>query len=255
MLRTGVIQPVRPHAALCWLAWAFTLPGLGMIAGAGVAAWLEMSFRSSAVETQGEVVRMIQRGTVGGRGSNLPGWTPVFAFRLPDGQRIEVEAGYSTSPPCCRAGDQVTVRYDPTEPGRARMDGFMESWFAATMLGAIGLAFLILGQVAQRLMRRVFGRIATPMRGNLALRVEARLAGLRREATALGPGWVVQARGIDPRSGTERIFESAPLPFDPTPQMTRMGSVAVFIDPMSPGEGYSMDLSFLRPPAGPVPRG
>jgi hypothetical protein len=252
MVGRGELRIGRPASGLRWVAWSFALPGLGLIAGAGVAVWMEMAFRRGAVETRGEIVRMVQHGTAGRTGSEAPGWTPVFAFRLPDGKRIEVEAGYSTNPPCCRVGDAVTVLYDPAAPGRARMDGFMDSWFVATLLGGIGLVFLLIGRLVARLLRGFTGRMAAPAAGRMALRVEARLAGLRREATARGPGWVVQARGTDPRDGAERLFESAPLPFDPKPQMMRMRSVTVLVDPASMGGAYSIDLSFLRPPAAPV---
>ena len=51
-----------------------------------------------------------------------------------------------------------------------------------------------------------------------------------------------------PPTGEILMFEGAPLPFDPTPQMRHMITVSVRIDPATPGGRHEMDLSFLRAP-------
>ena len=260
------MQGTRIHVAPPrWLAWGFLGSGLLLLAGAGFAAWLEISFRQRAVETDGRIVQMIARsGTSDGRHSTT--WTPVFTFRLPDGKEMRVTAGYSSSPPCCRVGEVVRVRYDPADPSRAQMAGFVASWLVATILGAIGLVFTLVGLLVRRMFRRGFS-VGPAMAGMDAVQAppgtmtfQVPLAGLRRE-----PGrWILQARWADPRSGVQRLFESPPIPFDPVPQMRAMNSVAVTFDPGDPNGGYAMDLSFLRDPgpgaapavaAGPVRRG
>ncbi|WP_170979134.1 DUF3592 domain-containing protein [Roseomonas sp. HF4] len=255
------------------MAWSFLLLGLGLLAGAGVAVALELRFRAGAVETDGRVVAMrVSHGTSGRSGSSSPSWTPVFAFALPDGKEIRVESGVSSSPPCCRVGDRVRVRYDPAQPSRAQMAGFLESWLVASILGGMGIIFAGVGLVVRRAVAApgatAQGYIERALQDH-ALHVQAAsgvqplhvpLAGLRQEASAAGPRWVLQARWIDPRSGGARLFESEPLPFDPVPQMRQMTSVLVAFDPAQRDGPYRMDLSFLRdprgvPPAGPVRRG
>ncbi len=228
-----------------WLAWLFLLLGLGLAAGAGLAVWLEISFRQRSVEAEGRIVQMIQRASTSSSGSRSTNWTPVFAFRLPDGKEVRVEAGFSSSPPCCAVGDRVTVRYDPANPSSAQMAGFLSSWLVATILGGLGAVFLLVGGLV---MRFASGSTAMPAATAEAppgvMTFQVPLVGLRRD----GAAYILQARWDDPRSGVARFFESVPIPFDPVPQMRRMDSVAISFDPSQPDGPYMMDLSFLQAP-------
>lgn len=241
-----------------WIVWVFPLVGLGLLAGAGLAVWMELSFRQRAVEAEGRIVQMIPRSSTDSDGHRSTTWTPVFVFRLPDGKEMRVVAGYSSSPPCCTVGEVIRVRYDPADPSRAQMAGFLASWLVATILGGIGLVFLLAGLLAARLMRRLGGAVAMAVpAGAVPMAMPAGgdappgmmtfpvpLAGLRRAGTA----YVLQARWTDPRSGVQRLFESVPIPFDPVPQMRHMTSVPIAFDPGDPASPYRMDLSFLRDP-------
>lgn len=224
------------------------LIGVGLVVGAGFAIWSEIRFRRIAVETDGRVVEMLSSTSRDRNGSTSRTYRPVFAFNLPNGKEIRVEGTVSSNPPCCTVGEAVRVRYDPARPEHAAMTGFMESWFVATLLGGMGVAFTGFGTMALR----VFGR-----RGQAAAIAAASvpsfavpLAGLRREQTYQGPRWIVQARWADPRSGVQRLFESEPLPFDPVPQMRQMSTVQVQFDPSVPDGPYWMDLTFLQAPGG-----
>lgn len=229
-----------------WLAWLFLLLGLGLAAGAGLAVWLEISFRQRSVEAEGRIVQMIQRASTSSSGSRSTNWTPVFAFRTPDGKEVRVGAGFSSSPPCCAVGDRVTVRYDPADPTRAQMAGFLSSWLVATILGGMGAVFLLVGGAVMRFAGRGGAVVAAPdavaLPGVMTFQVP--LVGLRRD----GAAYILQARWADPRSGVQRFFESVPIPFDPVPQMRGMDSVAISFDPSQPDGPYMMDLSFLQAP-------
>lgn len=241
-----------------WLGWIFLLLGLGLLAGAGVAVWLELAFRQRSVETEGRIVQMIRGSSTDSRGHSTANWTPVFAFRLPDGREMRVTADFSSSPPCCKVGDAVQVRYDPADPSRAQMAGFLSSWLVATILGGIGAVFALIGGVVMRFALRGGTLAVLPAQGAVPnmMTFEVPLVGLRRQP---GGAHILQARWTDPRSGVQRMFESVPIPFDPVPQMRRMDRVAVTFDPGDPASPYAMDLSFLRDPgqapAGPVRRG
>jgi hypothetical protein len=235
-----------------WLGPLFLLVGLGLIAGAGIAVWLELAFRERAVETDGRIVEMIRETTRDRDGGSSTNWTPVFAYRLPDGREVRVTASFSSSPPCCKVGDAVRVRYDPADPARARMTGFLSSWLLPTILGGMGSVFTLLGLVLPRMLRGsatlaaaggAFGEAAPPAG---SANVEVPLVGLRRA----GEAYILQARWTDPRSGAQRLFESPPIPFDPVPQMRHMDRVRVAFDPSLPDGPYRMDLSFLRDPRG-----
>ena len=50
-------------------------------------------------------------------------WTPVLRFTTRDGRQVDTTAMYGTNPPPARAGEQVTVLYDPERPARAALHG------------------------------------------------------------------------------------------------------------------------------------
>ncbi|MBW6397446.1 DUF3592 domain-containing protein [Roseomonas sp. HJA6] len=242
----------------------FLLLGLGLLAGSGFAVWKELQFRNGAVEADGQIVEMLARSSRRD-GRTSTSYLPVFVFSLPDGTKRRVEGGVSSNPPCCTVGERVRVRYRPDTPEQAQMTGFMESWFVATLLGAMGLVFTLVGSVVWGAMRRGGGAAAMagatpmtmggaspmgmPVQGPAnAMTFQVPLAGLRRVQGPGGMQWIVQARWSDPRSGVTRLFESLPLPFDPVPQMRTMSSVAVTFDPGDPHSPYAFDLSFLRAP-------
>ena len=256
---TRTIRPGGRMARL--LPWPLVLLGLGLLAGAGFAAWSELEFRKIAVETDGRVVEMIAHTSRDSDGRSSRTYTPVFTFNLPSGKEVRVEGSVASNPPCCSVGEAVRVRYDPARPERAAMVGFMDSWFLVVLLGGMGAVFTGFGFLARRLVRRRAQAVGAA--GDLPA-FAVPLAGLRREATARGMRWILQARWSDPRGGPPRMFESEPLPFDPVPQMRRMTTVQVQFDPARPDGPYWMDLSFLADPgaeseativAGPVRRG
>jgi hypothetical protein len=246
------------------LPWIMLLVGLGLLAGGAFAGWREVEFRRGAIETDGRVVEMISSTSTSRDRGTTRTYAPVFTFALPNGKLQRAEGGVFSNPPCCRVGDTIRVRYRPEAPERAQMTGFMESWFVTTLLGGMGLVFLLVGAAVMRGVRpRGAAAVAaagaawagaggglaadaSAMPGGLAqvMTFSVPLAGLRQA----GGAWILQARWADPRSGVQRLFESEPLPFDPVPQMRSMSAVNVAFDPGQPDGPYWMDLSFLREP-------
>lgn len=223
------------------VTWAFALPGLAMLAGAIFAVASEISFRAGTIAAEGVVLGMVEARTEAGRVSVVP----VVALRRPDGMRTELRVATGTHPDCCLPGDAVTVRYDPANPSGARLGGFMASWLLPSVVATAGLVFVMAGLLAGRLVGGLVGGAR-----RLELTIEARVTGIRQQAMPHGPAWVIQARAVHPATGRDHVFEGAPLPFDPTAQMEGIRWVEVTLDPASPDGATSMDLGFLRPPAG-----
>jgi len=231
------------------IPWVVLLLGVALLVGAGFAAWSEIRFRGVAVEADARIVEMRRNTSRDRDGNRSETWTPVFAFRGPDGQEVRVRSSVSSNPPCCRVGDVVRVRYDPARPERATMTGFMDTWFPTVLLGGMGAVFLLFGGIAARVFRKGGAALQAAQAAASAPSYAVPLAGLRREQSGSGPVWILQARWTDPRSGVgARLFESPPLPFDPVPQMRQMTTVQVQFDPSVPDGPYWMDLSFLHDP-------
>jgi Protein of unknown function (DUF3592) len=68
---------------------------------------------------------------------------PVVQFSTADGNIIRFTNFVRSS--LWHAGDAVTVIYDPANPQDAVIGGFMGRWFTATLAGALGGVFLLLG--------------------------------------------------------------------------------------------------------------
>jgi len=151
------------------------------------------------------------------------------------------------------------VRYRPEDPRRARIASLQDDWFFPGVLAGFAMLWLLPGVMALRarwIFLRRGGGVAAAREGEALPQaveppghgVPVPLAGLRREETAEGPRWFVQARWSDATGGATRLLESEPLRFDPVPQMRALTSVRVAFQ-ADPAQGpYRMDLSFLRAP-------
>jgi hypothetical protein len=107
-------------------------------------------------------------GTVAGlqaeSDADSPTYHPVVRFSTPDGPSIEFKDRVGTDPPSYRAGDPVTVLYDPESPrDTAMIDRGLWNWLAP---GALCLFGLIVGAAGLSL-RRTGG---APQRSQSAFR-------------------------------------------------------------------------------------
>ncbi|SAL29524.1 hypothetical protein AWB64_02517 [Caballeronia sordidicola] len=94
------------------------------------------------------------RGTVvrfGGGSQSLRSYTPVFAFTTAGGQRAETSGETSSTQPAYDIGQSVRIFYDAAHSARpVIVDEFMQRWFPAAVLAALGVAFLAIGAVLYR---------------------------------------------------------------------------------------------------------
>ncbi|WP_291984068.1 DUF3592 domain-containing protein [Luteitalea sp.] len=76
----------------------------------------------------------------------------VVAFTAPDGSRVRFRSVSNYGRPPYAVGEQVPVRFDPEQPGRARVDRRIEFlapvliWLGAiVVLGGLGVAIAVFG--------------------------------------------------------------------------------------------------------------
>ena len=84
---------------------------------------VQRRFRRQSVTTQGVIIALRAHAPRSGyAGMSTLGtgmlYHPTVRFTTADGQLIEAESRVGTNPPPGRAGQAVTVRYDPTTPER-----------------------------------------------------------------------------------------------------------------------------------------
>ncbi len=124
-----------------WLAVGATL--MCFVIGAGMFACSygfyhhSRTFLAGCAHADGTVVE----NTIG-RSSNdgSPMYYPKFSFQTPDGDTHAILSSSGSSPASYKVGQHVPVLYTPGEPNSARVDSFMELWFAATIFFVLGAA-------------------------------------------------------------------------------------------------------------------
>lgn len=96
-------------------------------------------FLSSAVETRGQVIGNVFKGSGEGGGSM---YSPKIQFTDRMGKQFEFTENWSSNRPDFKIGDEVIVLYDPARPQKARRGG--KKWkffFIAWLLGGMGILF------------------------------------------------------------------------------------------------------------------
>jgi hypothetical protein len=116
--------------------------GLLLLLAAAWSVWSTRAWIARAVEVQGAVIEMVRV-----RDSEDKGYlfTPVVRFQTADGRTIEFQSGLRTNPPAYRAGQAVSVLYDPEEPQSAAIRGVLSLWLTPIIVGFIGTIFLAVG--------------------------------------------------------------------------------------------------------------
>lgn len=109
------------------------------------------AFEKLAARVPGLCVDVKLRHSGGGDiGESHSTWHPVLAFATLDGRQMTVESPWGGVPTPARPGQQVTVLYDPRQPARARVDGWIGRgtffYVFAIIMGTLvgGLGWLVL---------------------------------------------------------------------------------------------------------------
>jgi hypothetical protein len=103
----------------------------------------------------GQVVKMVERRVLDDSQTNhyQVYAYPVVAFSLGNGEQEQVELEEGAWPPAYKAGDSVTVLYDPEQPQQARIQSSTSGlflWLWPAITGFIGLIFLMVSVMAFR---------------------------------------------------------------------------------------------------------
>lgn len=70
-----------------------------------------------------------------------------MAFKTAEGRDLQWTESMATNPPAGQPGDQVPVKYDPTDPEEARIAKPFRLWFLPGLFGLLGGLFGGLGAV------------------------------------------------------------------------------------------------------------
>lgn len=141
-------KAMNPHALF---GFAFRVAGLAL---AGIGAALAIStvlFVSRSVRATGEVVDydVVQNAISFLQSDEQTGmlYYPRVAFVTHVGDRVVFRARAGRPTMEQPVGTRVSVLYEPSDAGDARVDRFMNVWGATVIVGGLGVLFLILGLI------------------------------------------------------------------------------------------------------------
>lgn len=136
-----------------WLVCGLTTLAVGFGFAAYTSMWL---FRS--VPGQGTVIDLTPQrdddGTIN--------YSARFRFKAHDGKEYIANAGVATNPPSFEIGEDVRVRYLPTDPMSAKLSYFWQLWFEPVLCVSLGVAFTTAGYLLLRRERRSSLRLSQP---------------------------------------------------------------------------------------------
>jgi hypothetical protein len=131
----------RAQKGPTFLFGIFLLIGLGLLGGA---AFLVIDTRSDIARADtaaGTVIDLI--GERDSDGDTI--YYPRVRYVTRSGNSVEFTGSVGSSPAAFDVGEPVVVLYDPAQPEEGRIDSFFQLWFAALILGVIGLVFAAIG--------------------------------------------------------------------------------------------------------------
>jgi hypothetical protein len=115
-----------------------------------IALMVYFFWSSFMLATQGEITtgRVIGMDESDSDGSTL--YSPIFEYTV-GGQRYEVNSGIASDPPSYRVGEEIPVRYLPTNPQLAEVDSPLNSpWLFGGGVAILGIAMVALNVVGMR---------------------------------------------------------------------------------------------------------
>src|SRR5579862_420751 len=119
----------KPNGWLRRVLWFFCRAWLlcgviTLVLGFGFATYMSIWLWRS-VAAQGRVIDLISHNDDDGNVS----YSARFTFKALDGRDYIATAGVATNPPSFEIGEDVRVRYLPTNPSSAKLSYFWQLWF------------------------------------------------------------------------------------------------------------------------------
>ena len=114
----------------------FCLAGIGLLWGAVYELRNTRDFVAKSKTAEGVVLESVYRKQVSKRATGS--YFPRLRFQTPDGQEVEFMGDTGSPKPPYRNGEKVTVRYEPGNPGNARIEGFWSLWAGVLILFGLG---------------------------------------------------------------------------------------------------------------------
>lgn len=189
---------------------------------------------ANSTTTTGEVIALVGSDTK----------KSVVRFSTPDGGVYTLESSVSSNPPQHRVGDKVGVLYQTDNPGEAKLNSFLDLWFASIITGILAVSFsgIGFGMIWYSFYRKK--QIEKLQISGITL--QTMFQGVERNGAVSVNGKIpfqIISHYTDTSTNKLYIFKSDNLWFDPSDYI-KTKTIPVLVDPKN-YKIYHMDISFL----------
>lgn len=217
----------------------FTIVGTLLLA---IALYLHIdarTFIAKATTTQGTVIELIGSNTGSSRIRK-----PMVEFVSNNGERVEFISSVGSNPPRHAKGDTVEVFYLASDPKQARINNYMDLWFAQILLFIMGTAFFLFG--AGLFLYAFLNKRKIAYLKSKGVPIRAEFEGVHLNTAYRSNGrspYRVHAQWLNPKTSKLHLFKSENIWFNPSDYI-KEDQLTVLIDERNPKKHY-IDLSFL----------
>lgn len=193
-----------------------------------------LSTISKSTKTTGEVIGLVGSDTK----------KSVIRFSTPDGGVYTLESSVSSNPPQHRVGDKVSVLYQTDNPGDAKLNSFLDLWFASIITGILAISFSGIG--FGMLWYSFYRKKQIEKLQISGIILETTFQGVERNGAVTVNGKIpfqIISHYNDSATNKLYIFKSDNLWFDPSDYI-KTKTIPVQVDPKN-YKIYHMDISFL----------
>lgn len=223
----------------------FTLVGILLLTGAFFSFNSTRSFLSEATLTQGSITELrAKKSRDSDDGSTSITYTPVVKFTTADGEKIMYVSSTSSNPPSYYPGDAVDIYYLPSQPQKAKIDGFMGLWFGTTLLTGLGVVFFFVGFLSVLFTKMKERKEVSLMKSGTPL--ETTYQGVEHNTGLKINGrspYRIITHWLNPETSELHIFKSKNIWFDPSRYINNE-TITVFLEDENLKK-YHVDVSFL----------
>jgi hypothetical protein len=219
--------------------YAFTIIGLGLLYGAYILFSDTQVFLKTAVSTNGTVVDLIRSES-----SDSVTYSPIVNFHDKNGQLTEITSSSSSNPPSYFKGEIVEVLYQESFPEDAKINDFFALWGGATILGAIGAVFFLIG-FSIIMYASMKGKKIKYLKTH-GVSIKATIQGVEYNSSLVVNGrspYKILAQWKNPTTNDLHIFSSENIWFDPSDHINNK-ELTVLMARNNPKK-YHVDTSFL----------
>ena len=216
--------------------------GFVMLFFAGYLYFKEKKFEQNAYKTVGEIVDFETHHSSSDSGGTM--YAPKVSF-VDRGTTYYCVSKTSSSNPDYEIGEKVEVLYEPNNPSKATIKGFLGQYLGVTILGGIGFVFSLFGLIP--LIIRKKREALNAFLATNGRKIQAKNEGVSKNTSLTVNGrnpYLINAQYFDAVSNTIYTFESENIWFDPTDFIINKEFFDIIVDPNN-FKKYNFDVSFL----------